>query len=218
EYNPDVVHLHSTFSGVIGRVVIFIFFRNRKIKVIYCPHAFPFLMNSNKYKKKGYIICEKLLAKYTDKIICVGKNEYDEAIKVGVPESKMTIINNGVDIPKQQNNKKINNLDEYELLYVGRLDLQKGTDVLIDALKKIDNENLSYKIKIVMVGEAVNDETSYQSLTFKYINIEFTGWIQQELLFDYYIKSDCLIIPSRWEGLAMVPLEAISYKLPVITS
>ena len=41
---------------------------------------------------------------------------------------------------------------------------------------------------------------------------------QKNKIYSYYHNADLLIIPSRWEGLAMVPLEAFSCKLPVITS
>ena len=34
----------------------------------------------------------------------------------------------------------------------------------------------------------------------------------------YFIAADVLVIPSRWEGFAMVPLEAMSYSLPIIAS
>jgi glycosyltransferase involved in cell wall biosynthesis len=217
-YKPDIIHLHSTFAGVIGRVLILTLFNNKNIKVVYCPHAFPFLMDSHKLKKILYIKCEKILSKYTNKIICVGDSEYDDASLAGIPRDKMVVINNGVNIPTVSNEVNCNNCEEYILLYVGRFDYQKGTDIFIEALKIIDSAALTYKVKVIMVGEPVNDSVDYKNLEFKNINVVFTGWINQESLFDYYLKANCLVIPSRWEGLAMVPLEAISYKLPVIAS
>lgn len=218
KYNPDIVHLHSTFAGLIGRILIATVFRSRNIKVIYCPHAFAFLMDSHKLKKILYVKCEIILSRYTDKIICVGKSEYIDAANAGIPREKMVVINNGVKIPNVSNNINCNDCDEYVLLYVGRFDYQKGTDIFIDALKVIDSKSLNYRVKAIMVGESVNDNADYQNIVFKNINVIFTGWISQKLLFDYYLQANCLVIPSRWEGLAMVPLEAISYKLPVIAS
>ncbi|SDB43414.1 Uncharacterized protein involved in exopolysaccharide biosynthesis [Klebsiella quasipneumoniae] len=139
-------------------------------------------------------------------------------VYASIPKDKMVVINNGVNIPEVTNQVNCNNCEEYVLLYVGRFDYQKGTDVFIDALKIIDKTALDYKIKVIMIGEPVNDSVDYKNQKFKNINLIFTGWINQELLFEYYLKANCLVIPSRWEGLAMVPLEAISYKLPVIAS
>ncbi|THG58363.1 glycosyltransferase family 4 protein [Klebsiella variicola] len=218
EFEPDIIHFHSTFAGVIGRITVAILFPRKSIKVVYCPHAFPFLMVTGKIKKRLYIACEKILSILTDKIICVGMNEYDAAVAVKIPENKLVVINNGVELPLIKNENINNNQSEYLLLYVGRFDYQKGTDILIDALKIIDNTPLDFRLKMLMVGESVNDDVNYELPKFNNIDVEFTGWIPQNELFQYYTKANCLVIPSRWEGLAMVPLEAISYKLPVIAS
>ncbi|WP_413725048.1 glycosyltransferase [Sodalis sp. RH16] len=217
-FQPDIVHLHSTYAGFLGRLILYFFFHKNKIKIIYCPHAFAFLMDTSKFKRKFYNICEINLSKITERIICVGENEYHDAILWGIPKNKLILINNGVDIPKNKNVKTHNKLDEYLLLYVGRFDYQKGIDIFIDALKIIDREKLNYKIKVILIGETVNEDMDYKSVKFENIDIKYTGWINRELVIDYYRQADCLIIPSRWEGFAMVPLEAISYYLPIITS
>ncbi|EOF9217484.1 glycosyltransferase [Klebsiella pneumoniae] len=218
EFEPDIIHFHSTFAGVIGRVTVGFLFPRKSIKIVYCPHAFPFLMVTGKLKKKFYILCEKTLSFITHKIICVGINEYDAAVAVKITRNKLVVINNGVELPLVKNEKINNNQSEYLLLYVGRFDYQKGTDILIEALKIIDNAPLDFQLKILMVGESVNDDVNYELHRFNNIDVKFTGWIPQNELFQYYTKANCLVIPSRWEGLAMVPLEAISYKLPVIAS
>ncbi|AUC25929.1 glycosyltransferase [Klebsiella pneumoniae] len=217
-YNPDIVHLHSTFAGLVGRILIFLFFRKNDIKVIYCPHGFSFLMDSSKLKRIIYTECEKKLTKIVDKIICVGGNEFKEAEKAGIAQDKMVVINNGVAMPAVFNNIDCSNRDEYILLYVGRFDYQKGTDIFVDSLKILDEKKIDYKIKVIMVGESVNDSVNYQNVKYKNITISYSGWVNKSKLADYYLTSSCIIIPSRWEGLAMVPLEAISYKLPTICS
>lgn len=76
---PDVVHLHSTFSGVIGRVVCVLLRPWRKPKIVYCPHAFSFLMESSPTKQKIYAWIERVLQRVTDVIICVSRYEMDKA-------------------------------------------------------------------------------------------------------------------------------------------
>ncbi|MDQ1214957.1 glycosyltransferase [Pantoea anthophila] len=215
---PNIVHLHSTFAGFIGRLMILAFFRNRNIKVVYCPHGFSFLVDTFFIKRLIFTLCERLLSLSTQSIICVGEFEYIKALEKGFSSHKLCLISNGVELPSLSNALTHNKLDEYTLLYVGRFDYQKGTDTLMDALRTLDEKTLSFKLNVIMVGSSVNQISDKENYEFKNITITYTGWIKKEQIGEYYRKANCLIIPSRWEGFAMVPLEAISYNLPIITS
>lgn len=216
--NPNIIHLHSTFAGFIGRLVLLVFFRNRNIQVIYCPHGFSFLVDAFFIKRLMFTLCERLLSHATQSIICVGEFEYIKALEKGFSSNKLCLISNGVDVPNLSNALTHNKLDEYTLLYVGRFDYQKGTDTLMEALRTLDEKKLNFKLNVIMVGSSVNQVSDKVNYQFKNIAITYTGWIKKEQISEYYIKANCLIIPSRWEGFAMVPLEAISYNLPIITS
>jgi len=217
-HDPNIVHLHSTFAGFIGRLVILAFFRSKNIKIIYCPHGFSFLVHTFFIKRLMFTLCERLLSICTQSIICVGESEYKKALQKGFSSKKLCLISNGVDLPKISNPLTHNKLNEYTLLYVGRFDYQKGTDTLMEALRTLDEKNLNFKINVIMVGSSVNNVSDKINHEFKNIAITYTGWIKKEQISEYYSKANCLIIPSRWEGFAMVPLEAISYNLPIITS
>lgn len=215
---PNIVHLHSTFAGFIGRLILLFFFRKANIHVIYCPHGFSFLVDTSFLKRQAYTWCEKVLSWATQSIICVGEFEYHKALALGFSPEKLCLVSNGVDIPQQGNTNTQNKLDEYTLLYVGRFDYQKGTDTLMDALHTLDHKKLDFKLNVIMVGSSVNTAGNQSSDNFENITVTYTGWIKKEQISEYYRKANCLVIPSRWEGFAMVPLEAISYNLPIITS
>jgi len=205
---PDIVHLHSTFSGVLARLVLIVVYPIHRPKVVYCPHAFSFLMESSSLKQKCYVWIERFLSLITDKIICVSDYERNQAVRYGLNEKKLVVIHNGV--PQRDNAPRLNNENKIDLLFVGRLDFQKGYDLLVSAMKKINDPT----IHLTIVGDSVNGETEKVALD----NITYTGWIKSNELEKYFLKSDALVIPSRWEGFAMVPLEAMSYSLPVVAS
>ncbi|HGU2189508.1 TPA: glycosyltransferase, partial [Escherichia coli] len=48
--------------------------------------------------------------------------------------------------------------------------------------------------------------------------MDYAGWLSADKIRNEYKSADLIIIPSRWEGFAMVPLEAMSYGVPVIAS
>lgn len=206
----DVIHLHSTFAGFICRGILLL--SPYKGRVIYCPHAFSFLISGSKIKKLAYATIERILQKHTDKIVCVSDYEYDQALKNGMSKDNLTVIHNGISddlslfIPKEEP-------ENITFLFVGRFDYQKGFDILINAIKKIP-ASLNYKF--VIVGDYVNDSSKMpDSLN---ANIIFTGWLKREEIIIKYRECDVLLMPSRWEGFAMVPIEAFKYGMPVIAS
>lgn len=206
---PDVVHLHSTFSGVIGRVVCVLLRSWRKPKIVYCPHAFSFLMESSPTKQKVYAWIERVLQKVTDVIICVSQYELDKAARFGIERKRMKLIYNGIhhkdDAPKSAGAEPIH------LLFVGRLDYQKGFDVLLKAYAKVNRNDL----KLTVVGSAVNED-SVECPPMD--SVEYLPWVTPSEVQALYQKADALIVPSRWEGFAMVPLEGMAMGLPVIAS
>lgn len=215
---PDVIHLHSSFAGLMGRIAIPLSGRRHKTKVIYCPHAFGFLMQTSPIKKQIYSIAELFLANFTDKIICVSQSEYDSAVKTGFKKSKLVVIYNGVQIKPKSNTFTSNNKTYYKLLFVGRFDYQKGIDILSKAINLLSKENTNNFYEFTLIGEAVNNEDKIQFKDSENIKINELGWLKPYQLEDQYLKHDVLVIPSRWEGFAMVPLEAMSYGLPIIAS
>ncbi len=207
-FNPDVVHLHSTFAGFLGRAALLILYPIRKPAIIYCPHAFSFLMEDSNLKKRLFIIIEKILLFFTNKVICVSHYERNIAIQYGLSEKKMVVVYNGVAVKDEV--KKVEHNGTFNLLFVGRLDYQKGYDILINAMSSLENEDVHLKI----VGDSVNQNSDKVYLK----NVSYEGWISSNKLEPYYLHADALVISSRWEGFAMVPLEAMSYYLPIIAS
>lgn len=211
--NPDIVHLHSSFAGVLGRIALIILYPFRRPKVVYCPHAFSFLMAGSEAKRKIYILIEKILLIRTNKIICVSDNERNEAIKHGFPETKLTLIYNGVPVPQFdinlrlpfEYNQKIN------LLFIGRFDYQKGFDILLTLMKNID----AACYHLTAIGDFVHEQDAFIEHP---KDITFTGWLNKEQIKPYLQYADVIIVPSRWEGFAMVPIEAMSYKKPIIAA
>lgn len=113
-----------------------------------------------------------------------------------------------------------NNAD-FVVLYVGRLVKGKGVAELITAVKQIDNPH----VKLLMVGESVfknSHPTAYtqqlqtlcQTLPDR---VKFTGFIDNDQLYQYYALADVHVLPSRWEEAAgLVLLESRCVGTPQI--
>lgn len=99
------------------------------------------------------------------------------------------------------------------ILNVGRLTEQKGQDMLLKAWKKTDKKD--WKLRIVGDGEL----KGYLNDLIKELNIQDSVEIMEPTnkIEEVYINSDIFVLSSRWEGLPMVLIEAMSCGLPCIS-
>ncbi|RKS84689.1 glycosyltransferase involved in cell wall biosynthesis [Orbus hercynius] len=213
---PDIVHLHSSFAGVICRIMLIFLYPFQRTKVVYCPHAFSFLMTTSINKRRLYVFIERLMQIVTNKIICVSQYEYDQSVNYGLSKNKLVMIYNGVpqwnkDLDTVKNPYPINS--KINLLFIGRFDYQKGFDILLDSMPNLANCHLT------AIGDFVNDEAIINDTNMhKYDNISFKGWMTHQQIIPYLFYCDAVIVPSRWEGFAIVPLEAMSYSKAIIAA
>lgn len=102
-------------------------------------------------------------------------------------------------------------------LTVGRFTpLHKGIDLLIEGFNLFAQKNKEWKLDIVGEG---TEEKAFRKLIAQYqlddrITIHpFTNHIQE-----YYSKAQVYVLSSRWEGMPLVLVEAMSHGLPIVTS
>jgi glycosyltransferase involved in cell wall biosynthesis len=206
---PEVVFFHSTFAGLFGRIILFIY--RQKFKVIYCPHGWSFAMKTSNIKNKIYRFIEMILANYaTDKVICISKHEYKLAIEAGINEEKIALIYNGITPPEVFTNKNPETNRPVEILFVGRFDYAKGFDILCAAIKNIDTRIYN----LTVIGGAIDGE---QQLDIP-ANVNYLGWLPRQQVLEYICKTDVLVMPSRWEGFSMLALEAMACGTAIFAS
>ena len=133
-------------------------------------------------------------------------HQYDKAFMPRVIYNPLTLKSWN---PSQGNSKRF--------LTIGRFTpLHKGIDLLIEAFHLFAQENHDWMLDIVGEGK---EETKYRALINKYklenrITIHpFTNQIQ-----NYYSNAQAYVLSSRWEGMPLVLVEAMSHGLPIVTS
>jgi len=116
----------------------------------------------------------------------------------------------GVDVPKVvsgDNFKQKYGLDNY-IIYVGRIDDGKNCKELFDHFFKYKKRNNS-NLKLVLLGKAVIPVPESE-------DIVSLGFVPEQDKFDGIAGSKCLILPSHFESLSIVILEAFELKIPII--
>lgn len=157
---------------------------------------------------------KRLLAKNVSKWIFTSESlrqEYLESKKYISPKDALVIYNGVPDLAQDVRYHKNN-----KFCIIARLTVQKGIDILLDELKKMPETILS-QITIDIYGEG--PELSNISEQIKKNGLEsvvlYKGTTNnpRELFNDY----SSILFPSRYEGLPLTMLEAMSFSLPVTT-
>lgn len=202
--NIDIIHLHSSKAGFLGRVVSFLL--GKSSRTIYTPHAISFLrLDVSPKKRKIFIWMEKFAGFFGGKIVACSESEKEAIEEQGI--KNVTFINNG--IKPLQIEKKENRSNKITIISVGRLSIQKNPKLFNDiALEFIDNSNIQFIW--CGDGELKSELTSP--------NIKCTGWVERKELENHLANADIYLSTSLWEGLPLSVLEAMSVGLPVILS
>lgn len=144
----------------------------------------------------------------------------------GLPEDKLVMVPNGVNIQEYARNKnadltqfrrKFALPEEKLVLYVGRLVYEKGIHVFVNAVPKILGK---VDAKFVVVGngymkEPLSNLVKSMGLAHK---VMFTGFVDDETLKNLQRCADVSVVPSLFEPFGIVALEAMAAKSPVVVS
>lgn len=200
----DIIHLHSSKAGFLGRIVSFLLGKSKK--TIYTPHAISFLrLDISPKKRKIFIWMEKFASFFGGKIVACSQSEKEAIEEQGI--KNVTFINNGIKPLKIEKKENISN--KITIISVGRLSIQKNPKLFNDvALEFIDNPDIQF----IWCGDGeLKSELNSP-------NIKCTGWIERKELENYLANADIYLSTSLWEGLPLSVLEAMSVGLPVVLS
>ncbi|MDQ3945497.1 MAG: glycosyltransferase family 4 protein, partial [Actinomycetota bacterium] len=135
----------------------------------------------------------------------------------GVPLERVHVIPSGVD-PGPERPPPLDPVPgagRPRLLFVGRLVDQKGPDGLLEALAR-----LASGASLVMVGDGpLRPRLQRQAVRLGIADrVHFTGFVPHELVEAHFCHADLLVLPSRYEELGSVLLEAMQAGLPVVAT
>jgi len=164
------------------------------------------------------------------KIVAVSKFTQQSLIKAGIDESKIIKIYNGLDYNAiEQLSDKISLLKEkaseartvFNYIFVGRLGVSKGLDLLLEASEVFLQKNPHAILKIVIptlpkkmyhiINKKIN---SLQGVK----QIKVMHNLSKEELYQQMKLASFIIIPSYSEGFCFVAAEACALKVPVVSS
>ncbi|WP_370087648.1 glycosyltransferase [Streptacidiphilus sp. MAP12-16] len=226
ECRPQLLHLHSAKAGLAGRLAV-----RAVLPTVFQPHAWSFAAVNGvpAMAARGW---ERWATRWADRLLCVSEEERAEGKSAGLRGS-WALARNGVDLdrfdpvrlPLQEQARDILGWEADKgsdgargegplAVCVGRLCRQKGQDVLLRAWSGIPPRVPG--ARLVLVGDGP-DRAGLEALAATLPepgSVHFAGPAEDPR--DWYAAADLLVLPSRWEGMALVPLEAMACGCPVL--
>ncbi len=228
--SPDVVHLHTPLDITLSA---FDAVKKMKLPLVFTAHDYLLLCRRVVLlHKSGEICADKNISKFCKLYRILTKKIIDNKADVVIfPSEFISRIfrDNGffkktkkviLPYPIQLNNTNFGtdsvgiNKPNLNILYVGSLTRHKGIQILIEAVKRIKNDNL--RLAIVGSGKYKN---KLENMANSDKRITFYGEISNDDIGGCYNKSDILVVPSIWnEVFGIVILEAFRAGIPVVAS
>lgn len=197
QVNPDIIHLHSSIAGGIGRIA----FKGNHNSVIYTPHGYSFILMGGGLKSKVYRAMESFLGHHSNSLILTCTESEDEVSKT--LSNRTAYIETGVnlaDLSKTLDDIQPSNTGKFTVFTLGRAAVQKQPQLFNRIAELVPDA------EFVWIG---GGELEYE-LTAP--NIEVTGWMSRANALALAKGADVFVLCSLGEAIAMSLIENMFIK------
>lgn len=213
---PDVIHCHSAKGGFIGRIAGCI----TGVKTYYTPHAFSFLSTQNKFKKIFFLCLEKMVRLNSYLLACSESERKLGVEVVHYKKERAFAWNNSVpDISTIKEPKEPSSFPY--ICYVGRPSYQKNTFFLVNVIKEVHKIHPNVRFYLLGVGYYSPDLEKMNKLIADYKLSEVINllpWLSHDETLEYMKNAMFYLTVSRYEGLPLAVIEAMSLSKAIIAS
>jgi glycosyltransferase involved in cell wall biosynthesis len=222
--DADIIHLMGHW-GVLNAIVYMIARRMGKPYVVCPAGALPIFGRSTFIKHLYNLLVGNAIIRNASAWVAVTPIEFSQFESYGIPASKITVIPNGVaaeDFPAMDTvdfRAQKNLSDKPLILFMGRLNLIKGPDILLRAFASI-----KYKIgehHLVFVGPDEGMQAGLLEFAHQQAisdRVHFLGFAGGQDKVAAYRSASLLVVPSRQEAMSIVALEAGICGIPALVT
>lgn len=219
QINPDVVHVNCCWqpeSAMVQRWAM-----RRGYKTVYSPHGMlePWIMNRHYWTRKvpALWLYQKAAIMNSDVIHATSESEREHLMELGY-NRRVAVIANGIDVDQIQ--MKNSWQPTKTLLFLSRIHVKKGIELLINAVAELKDNMQGYRVLIA--GEGDSDYIAELKSLAKNNGVDgivnFVGGVYGDEKWQLYRQADVFVLPTYSENFGIVVAEALASGTPVITT
>lgn len=198
----DIIHLHSSYAGLAGRLAALATFKSR-VSVVYSAHAYGFLRTDlPRYIRPLIFAAESVLSQFSSGTIAISDSEAAFAGKLGA-KSKVRVLANVLPLPPVA----VPRPGRLVVANIGRLVPQKGPGRFACAAQR-----LSGSADFVWIG----GPTSEAEPVALGREVNVTGLLSHEAALETLSKASIHLFTSEWEGMPLALMESQAMGIPAI--
>ncbi|MFA6074750.1 MAG: glycosyltransferase family 4 protein [Negativicutes bacterium] len=207
---PDIVHCHSSKTGLIGRVSAKVLL----IPTVFTAHGWATLRSYGKLKTWLYLIIEKFAAYLTDCMVCISTGDLQLAKKMFACK-RFELVYNGIPDTEFLATRH-DSARPLKLCMVARFAHPKTPGIVVAALEKLLAQGTIMQLTLIGGGPDIDKMKNQFDKSSVAKEIKFfgeTAYVERELL-----NYDVFVLSTIWEGLPISIIEAMRAGLPVVAS
>lgn len=206
-WEHDVVHLHSSFAGIVGSLAL-----DRKTPKVYTPHGYSFTMRSRgPARRRAFETVERVTARRVDAIGAVSEAEAADAAQVA-PEEKIFVVRNGIpELDDPPSRLPASRPGRPRVIAVGRITEQRRPSSAAKILAAISD-----LADVAWVGGAGRGGIPEAAVTGH--GVPVTGWLDRAGVLDALDSATVYLHWTAWDGQPLSILEAMAKDVVVVAS